>query len=155
LDISAEEKTLFSRIRSFQYYTTVLSVKGPLPRAELTLLKKHTDDPAHIGHCTAFSHYHAGSDVFVFFSYGNDRIDAGQGTARLYDDLRHMGGQVSQFHTQRKWGSYFPHVSAHDMAKGYYARLEALQGQRSTYYAGGLLSFELMECCVDYARPLV
>src|SRR5262249_12807494 len=50
---------------------------------------------------------------------------------------------------------YFPHVSSHDMAQGYYARLEALQGRRSTYYAGSLLSFELMECCVDYGRRLV
>jgi hypothetical protein len=54
----------------------------------------------------------------------------------------------------RKW-RYFPHVQPDDFAAGYYRRLEALQGQRRTYYCGEILGFAAVETVVDYAGALV
>jgi hypothetical protein len=41
------------------------------------------------------------------------------------------------------------------MASGYYDHLEALQGDRNTYFAGSLLSFETVEDVVAYSKRLV
>ena len=41
------------------------------------------------------------------------------------------------------------------MAAGYFDRIEALQGQQNTYYAGSLLSFETVEDAVAYSKKLV
>ena len=41
------------------------------------------------------------------------------------------------------------------MRDGYYERLEALQGQRDTYYVGAIMNFELVESCIAYSKHLV
>lgn len=51
--------------------------------------------------------------------------------------------------------AYFPHVSADEMDKGFYHHLEALQGEDRTFYCGGLLGFELVECIAEHAHYLV
>ena len=50
---------------------------------------------------------------------------------------------------------YFPHVSSADYADGWYDKVEALQGERNTYYAGEVMSFGDMEETAEYSRDLV
>ncbi|MCG6136918.1 MAG: hypothetical protein MET45_20155 [Nostoc sp. LLA-1] len=59
-----------------------------------------------------------------------------------------------KYYTYDQW-PYFPHVSSEAMQAGFYDRLEALQGQRQTFYVGGLLNFELVETIVEYSQHLV
>lgn len=49
---------------------------------------------------------------------------------------------------------YFPHVSAADIADGWYDRIEGLQGTNRTFYNGGIMCFELIEPIVEYSRVL-
>lgn len=49
---------------------------------------------------------------------------------------------------------YFPHVSAADIAAGWYDRIEALQGSNRTFYNGGIMCFELIEPIIEYSRAL-
>jgi hypothetical protein len=66
-----------------------------------------------------------------------------------------MGGRLgSAPYTFDKW-PYFPHVSPADMAAGFYDQLEGLQGQKNTYFTGGVLAFELTETIVAYSKRLV
>lgn len=56
---------------------------------------------------------------------------------------------------QHKW-QYFPHIDDQQaLLNGYYDKLEALQGQKQTYYANSALSFECMGNCVGYAKKLI
>ena len=50
---------------------------------------------------------------------------------------------------------YFPHVPVEDFAAGWYDRIEALQGTNRTFYAGGVMCFELIEPIVEYSQDLV
>jgi hypothetical protein len=50
---------------------------------------------------------------------------------------------------------YFPHVDSQAIQEGFYDKLEKMQGVQNTYYVGGLLSFELVECIVNYSKKLV
>lgn len=65
-----------------------------------------------------------------------------------------MGGKNYRFHSIKLF-DYFPHVDPKSMEDGFYERLEALQGVRNTFYAGSLLSFELVSCICAYSKNLV
>lgn len=58
------------------------------------------------------------------------------------------------------WPRYFPHVSLEDMRSfdggaGWYDQVEAIQGRQDTYVCHGIMSFELVERVMRYARDLV
>jgi len=50
---------------------------------------------------------------------------------------------------------YFGHVSAAEMAKGFFRDLDQMQGYRNTYWVGGATNFELVEVIVRSAKALV
>ena len=50
---------------------------------------------------------------------------------------------------------YFPHVFSEDYADGWYEKVEAMQGENNTYYAGEIMSFGDMDETVEYSRDLV
>ncbi|HEU5316255.1 MAG TPA: FAD-dependent oxidoreductase, partial [Chloroflexota bacterium] len=153
LDLAAEERKLFSRIRTNDYYTIVASLSG-LPRDGFYLVK-HQRDGVHLtvapGRITAFEHRYASSDVYVCWAYADASIDPTTLQRRLREDVEAMGGSVEAIHAYRRW-RFFPHFGAADVAAGAHERLEALQGQRRTYYTGGLLGFELVEPTVAHAQ---
>jgi hypothetical protein len=64
-----------------------------------------------------------------------------------------MGGRVDAMHLQYRW-PFMPHFGSRDVEAGVFDEIEELQGQRSTYYAGSLLAFELVECSMAYAQEL-
>ena len=71
-------------------------------------------------------------------------------------------GSPSVFHEfvhYANWPQYFPRVSVDDMTGlhgtiGWYDQVEAIQGQNHTYWCHGVLSFELVELVMRYARHL-
>lgn len=50
---------------------------------------------------------------------------------------------------------YCPHVSAKDYADGWYDKLEALQGNKNTYYAGEIISFGDMEDTCAASKDII
>jgi surfactin synthase thioesterase subunit/acetyl esterase/lipase len=153
LDSTAGERDLFSRIRYLDYHTFVCRAHG-LPESGFYLLQQHCEDPRRAGHAVAFHHRHEGSDVYLFYAYGGPDLDRSAIEARLHEDVARLGGRLDAVLDHRPW-KYFPHASSRDIEAGYYDRLEALQGQRRTYYVGSLFNFELIECNVAYAHDLV
>ncbi len=64
------------------------------------------------------------------------------------------GVELPDYYTYSEF-PYFPHVGPSEMANKFYDRLEALQGKNKTFFAGGLMNFELVETIVNYSRVLV
>ena len=50
---------------------------------------------------------------------------------------------------------YCPHVSSKDYADGWYDKLEALQGNKNTFYAGEILSFGDMEDTCAASKDII
>ena len=50
---------------------------------------------------------------------------------------------------------YCPHVSCKDFQDGWYDKLEALQGNKNTYYAGEILSFGDMEDTCAASKDII
>ncbi len=51
--------------------------------------------------------------------------------------------------------AYFPHFSPDQVDEGLYSLLDSRQGKHRTYFAGGLLAFELVETIAEHAHFLV
>lgn len=77
-----------------------------------------------------------------------------QAMALLRADVAALGGHVDQVLARDVW-NYFPHVSSADADAGFYHDVEALQGDRATYYVNSLVAFEDVEHTATYARELV
>jgi thioesterase domain-containing protein/acyl carrier protein len=153
LDPTGDEKDIASRIRYFTYYTTVAAASG-LPRSAFYLVDQHSRNPALRGHFVSFHHRHADRDVYTFYSYGGETIDEREIPVAFEADIAHLGGQLGEVHLRRRW-AFMPHFGSEDVLGGVYDRIEEMQGQQHTYYAGSLPAFELVECNVSYAQALV
>ncbi|MFC7329211.1 FAD-dependent oxidoreductase [Marinactinospora rubrisoli] len=153
LDATAEERDIAARIRTVDYYTVVCRISG-LFREGFYLASEHTAAAAEPGHCVAYHHRYADSDVYTCYLYGADGLDHTNVGARLGEDVARMGGRVEEVLLVRRW-PFMPHFSSADLAAGVLDRVENLQGRNRTYYAGGLLGYELIETTVAYSRDLV
>ncbi|MDA0564255.1 FAD-dependent oxidoreductase [Streptomonospora sp. S1-112] len=153
LDTTEEERDLAARIRTVDYRTVVFRASGLL-REGFYLVGEHTAAGAEPGHLVAYHHRHAGSDVHTGYLYGADDLDADGAAARVRADVARLGGRVEEVLLVRRW-PFMPHFPAADLADGVLDRFERMQGRDRTYYAGGLLGFELVETTVAYSRDLV
>jgi acyl-CoA synthetase (AMP-forming)/AMP-acid ligase II/thioesterase domain-containing protein len=151
LDASPEERAVLGAMRSFEYVTTVCSVEG-LPRQGLYLIAQNCATRRRAGRPVAYHHRHPGSDVFLFYSYGDDKADALLDEA-LREDIERLGGRLGRVHQRRRF-HYMPHPTAEAIRGGFFERYEALQGHRRTYHVGGALGFELVECVAAHAREI-
>ncbi|MFC4561855.1 FAD-dependent oxidoreductase [Nocardiopsis mangrovi] len=152
LDTTEEERDIASRIRTVDYYTVVCRISG-LFREGFYLASEHTSAAAEPGHCVAYHHRYADSDVYTCYLYGAEGLDSANADARLSADVARMGGRVEEVLLVRRW-PFMPHFSSADMAEGVLDRIERMQGRNRTYYAGGLLGYELIETTVAYSRDL-
>ncbi|TDQ43896.1 FAD-dependent oxidoreductase [Actinorugispora endophytica] len=153
LDATEEERDIASRIRAVDYYTVVCRISG-LFREGFHLVGEHTAASAEPGHCVAYHHRYADSDVYTCYLYGADGLDAGNAGTRLGEDVARLGGRVEEVLMVRRW-PFMPHFAGADVADGVLDRVERMQGRNSTYYAGSLLGYELVETNVAYSRELV
>ncbi|KAJ4724177.1 AMP-dependent synthetase/ligase [Melia azedarach] len=157
MDMDELEKELFSKVQTIDYYTTVLKISGlkHLPIG-FYYFGEYMEDPATIGHPVAMQRFFADTDIFLFWSYGNSVDVTGPTITDLaIKTVQNMGGVVENVVLQRRF-KYFPHVGSQDMKDGFYERFESeLQGQRNTYYVGGLMAFELTERNSSYAMALI
>ncbi len=152
LDASREEQDLFSRIRHHEYYVTFAQIAG-MPRDRYMYLPDHLG-PSTIGEPMLVYRPFRDRDEVIFYSLGRSPHDAAHVEARVRALVARLGGTTSEVLRVDHW-RYFPHVLTADLKEGFYARLEALQGTRRTYYAGEILAFPLVEAVTAYSRELV
>uniref|UniRef100_K4ASN0 Carrier domain-containing protein n=2 Tax=Solanum lycopersicum TaxID=4081 RepID=K4ASN0_SOLLC len=157
LQLSELEKELFSQVQTIDYYTTVLKIKGleHIP-VGFYYFEEFMDDPATIGNPVAMQRFYSDTNVFLFWSYGNSANVKGSTVLQLaVDAVKRIGGEVEMVVLQRRF-KYFPHVNSQDMKDGFYDKIEnKLQGQKNTYYVGGLMAFELTERNSSYSMALI
>ncbi|XP_048557931.1 uncharacterized protein LOC125538701 [Triticum urartu] len=157
VELNDLERELFSKVQTVDYYTTVVKINGfeHMPKG-FYYFGEFMEDPATIGHPVAMQKFFDGTDIFLFWSYGNSADINGSYVAKCVTDIvSSMGGTAQNVLLQRRF-KYFPHVNSEDMKDGFYGRLESeLQGFQNTYYVGGLLAFELTERNASYSIAAV
>jgi hypothetical protein len=150
LDWSEDERALFEQIRYTRYFVTVCETVG-MPEETLDAVQG-----LGLNHAWEIMHPWPHAPLSTFYSFGQDDVTPEQIVQLIHDDVARAfpAARVARVVHQICW-PYFPHVSAAAMAGGYFDKLEAMQGERSTYLAGGLLSFETVETVVQYSHALV
>lgn len=107
------EKELFSKVKTIDYYTTVMKIKG-LDHMPIGFyyFGDYMDDPSKIGYPVAMQRFYADTDIFLFWSYGNSVDIKGPNVTELaIETVKNIGGQVEEVVLQRRF-KYFPHVSS-------------------------------------------
>ena len=151
LDATAEERDLFSRIRTYDYWVLLCEISG-LPR-DIGFIRANFA-ARNQGHLMIWCCRCPQSPLYQLYVLGDFQTSAEVIEATCAADLQRLGARLEKVVEARRW-SYFPHVTTAAMAGGFYKRLEALQGQRRTFYCGEIMSFSTLECCARYARDLV
>jgi hypothetical protein len=162
LTLSDEELRLFGQVVTDPY--CMISLKIRLPNLPPDFAMATIPLPP-IGTPWAITRQADDSDLIQFYARLPSESELDRETTHrkvlkaVRDLIGRFGGDVSQiddniWHSFDCW-PYFMHVDAKAIGAGFYDQLEALQGTQSTYYAGGLLDFELVERTIRYSKKLV
>lgn len=158
-DPSDVETELFSKIVHKEYFTmAVRNAPGNSPETSYYFFAHMA--PETRGHLMVF--YKRWNDItdqpVVTFTLRNHEgmEDVPFETAKetTLEDMAKAGRPVTKIERIDDW-YYFPHVSSKDYADGWYDKVEALQGEKNTYYAGEVMAFGDMEETAEYARDLI
>ncbi len=158
-DATEEEKALFSKIVHKEYFT--MAVRPPEDRApNISYYFFQNMTPETMGHLMVFYHRwpDAGAQPLVTFTLRNHEgmqdVPFEVAKETTLKDMGIAGLPVEKTERIDDW-YYFPHVSCKDYADGWYDKVEALQGEKNTYFAGEVMAFGDMEETVEYSRDLV
>lgn len=159
-DATEEEANLFDKIIHEKYVDFIATFgqdKGP------TISGYIFDNmtPERLGH--AMVYYHRWEDlgpncpcsVYALRNHaGQKDADYNYTINAMLDDMRLCGYPVKERHFEQE-SYYCPHVSPEDYAAGWYDDLDAIQGNKNTYFGGEILSFGDMEDTCASSRDLI
>ena len=170
LDATPAEKALYDpgTIR-YNHYVVATATVTEFPWWVVNELQPGPDDtgtwPDQDGHPFIFGKQWEDADLTLFYAPIGADVDADQIKERMQADAELSGRDTPDmrwvgWQDYADWPRYFPRVSLEDMASfqdgpGWYDQVEAIQGENHTYLCHGLVSFELVERVVRYARDLV
>ncbi|MGI5888671.1 MAG: FAD-dependent oxidoreductase [Oscillospiraceae bacterium] len=158
-DPTDEEKELFSKIRHKEYFTmAVRPEESKAPEISYYYFAHMT--PETVGHLMVFYHRwpDCGPQPLVTFTLrnheGSEDVPFEKAKEMTLADMEASGLPVVKTERIDDW-YYFPHVNSEDYAAGWYDKVEALQGQKNTFYAGEVMAFGDMEEVCEYSKDLV
>ncbi|MFA6624188.1 MAG: FAD-dependent oxidoreductase [Bacilli bacterium] len=158
-DASKEEKELFAKIVHEEYISMATRQEiGKCPQISAYIFDNMT--PETRGHLMVY--YHRWSDIpdqpIITYTLRNhqgmESVSYDYARATTIDDMKKCGCEVKKVEIEKEW-YYCPHVYSEDYASGWYDKVEAMQGNRNTYYAGEVMSFGDMEETCEYSKDLV
>ena len=158
-DATPEEKELFSKI-DFERYDVLAVETKPENHPEISYYIFDNMTPERYGHLMVYYRRWRDSVDQVITTYalrnhrGKRTYKASACKKIVLQDLEAMGNAASKVVNEKSW-YYFPHVFSEDYAAGWYDKVEAMQGQNGTYYAGEIMAFGDMDETAEYSRELV
>ncbi len=156
-DASKEEKDLFSKI-DYERYDVLATHMNNYPPISYYIMDNMTNK--RVGHLMVYYRRWKNEPNQVITTYalrnykGKEVISFDDDKAKVLKDLEVMGNPADKVLKEKSW-YYFPHVFAEDYKNGWYDKVEAMQGQKGTYYAGEIMSFGDMDETCEYSRELV
>ncbi|MFI5347500.1 MAG: FAD-dependent oxidoreductase [Elusimicrobiota bacterium] len=144
LDATAEETSLFSRVRHMPYATFAARVEGVAEgRAEVGYLKENMT-LGRMGRPMAWIKRHADDDVFVFHLFAPPGMSDERITANIAADMKRLGATKVTLVESRRW-PFFPHVDSETLREErFYERARNLQGRNRTVFVNEALGMSTM-----------
>ncbi len=175
LDVTAQERELFSKIDYERYDTMAfITKKEAYPEASFYVVDNMT--PETLGHGMVFYMRWANEPDQPLVSYvlrkhknenesltaykARPELDYKQTQKTVLSDLDKLGiapikedGKDKIVYEMQSY--YFPHVFSEDYAAGWYEKVEGMQGENNTFYAGEVMSFGDMDEPIESSRDLL
>jgi protoporphyrinogen oxidase len=159
-DASAVENELFGKIIHEEYVDFLAEFeagKGP----EISAYYFDNMVPERLGHAMVYYHrwHDLGKDcpctVYALRNhFGESKVTYDYTIKTETEDMEKTGFPVKN--RPIEWETYYcPHVSAKDYAAGWYDKLEAIQGQKNTYFGGEIICFGDMEETCEASKDLI
>ena len=168
LDVTEEERALFSKIDYERYDTLAVMVqKDKYPDVSYYLVDNMV--PERLGHLMVYYRRWEGETDQPIVTYalrhhrtanGGKELGYEETKKTVLADMHRVGATpiqkngkddvVYEFQTY-----YCPHVYSEDYAAGWYDKVEAMQGKNNTFYAGEVMSFGDMDETVEYSHDLI
>ncbi|MBQ9644602.1 MAG: FAD-dependent oxidoreductase [Lachnospiraceae bacterium] len=158
-DATAEEKELFSKIDYERYDVLAVETK-PEDHPEISYYVFDNMTPERYGHLMVYYRRWRDTKDQVITTYAlrnhqnKPEISPEKCKETVLEDLKTMKNPATNIVNEKSW-YYFPHVDSQTYASGWYEKVEAMQGQLGTYYAGEVMSFGDMDETAEYSRELV
>lgn len=159
-DASEEEKELFSKIH-FEPYDVLVGrpEEGHCPEKSSYVFDNMI--PERLGRLMIY--YHRWPDeaeqpvcTYCLRSHKDmPDIPYDEAKALVLQDMKAVNVPLQEKLIEEHDWYYFPHVFSEDYAAGWYDKVEAMQGNKNTYYAGEVMSFGDMEETTGYSKDLV
>ncbi|MGI6590430.1 MAG: FAD-dependent oxidoreductase [Eggerthellaceae bacterium] len=158
-DATEDERELFGKI-SYKAYDVLAVETAPEDHPEISYYVLENMVPQRLGHLMVY--YNRWRDdvnhPITTYAIRNHKdmadIPYNQCKEMVLEDLKSLGNPASKVINEQSW-YYFPHVDSETYASGWYDKVEAMQGQKGTYYAGEVMSFGDMDETCEYSRELI
>ncbi len=159
-DATDEEKNLFSKIVHERYCDYIATFEpGKSPNISGYMVDNMV--PERLGHAMVYYNrwQHLDRDcpatVYALANHiGTPDVDYDTVMKTMDEDMKKVGFPIKEkLYAQEVY--YCPHVSSKDYADGWYDKLEALQGNLNTYYAGEIISFGDMEDTCAASKDII
>jgi hypothetical protein len=139
VDLDAEEREVFSRVRTVWRAVVFARVRGL--DAAVFYVPRHAEGGVPDAHPHAFGAVDPGSDVYAFYPFLADSATSDDALeANIAQTVAAFGGQlVERLPPVLRWRC-FPHFEAEDVAAGMHQRLAALDGRRGLHHLGELVA---------------
>lgn len=154
MDINEDEKELFSKIRNMYFNVFAYSLKN-VPKVSGYIPYNFTRERQ--GHIMVWYYRWqdmGSNDLITVYSMCQKEDSPAKCKKIMDEDLNRLGIKIENFLMYRRW-KYFPHVGCDDLKNGFYKKLDALQMNNNTIYAGELLDFSNIEHCSQYSKYIV
>ncbi|MCE9606046.1 MAG: FAD-dependent oxidoreductase [Planctomycetia bacterium] len=155
IDFDAEELRLLDRVRTIRYAVVSYEVEG-LPKTQPIVI--HIPIPDR-GLPMIMLRLHPDCESVAFsgrLAEGEPRDGEEQEFRRAVEDcISALGGRILPGESYYDVAPYFRHVGADDLSAGLLQEWGRKQGDRRTFYSGGLFDFDHVEGTIRAARRLI
>lgn len=157
MDVNAEEREIFSEVRTIPYKVTLAEIDGLPQRAHLWLRKnsyqQNEDGSPNDGKPVLISS-NQNTNIYQIYQFSEQAKDDHMLKQLLDDTVKEIGGKLKRTLKEATF-TYFPHFTAESFKRNMPERLENLQGIGGIYYTGALLNFETVELSAAHAKQLI
>jgi hypothetical protein len=169
MDVNAQEHALFKQIMYLDYQTILCTVNNFV---EATGYVPDNFIKERAGHPVLWYYRQVGEPVYSFYVLTDKDISTGGvfnesktfnqtktvNETKVIDNLKNfvlqMGAEIESVHQFVHW-KYFPHIDTEEMNTGFYDKLNNMQGNQHTYYAGEILNFSCVGFTSEYSEHIV
>ncbi len=153
LDMNEKENELFSKVKYWYYHECLIYGDFNLKGAGLILEKSYHKNRK--GFPSVVSNFNPNHNIYQTYQMHDGSVSEEDMKKYLYDMADELGGRVDEI-ILNKHITYFPHYVEKDLRELQpFIRLENMQGENGTYFAGSLLNFEGSNWSAEYADQML